>query len=202
MAAFQLSSATISVIVPTIGRPSWRKSAAGMNRYWPPKTRISSFHSPLQAHELFINRVVTRFIAVTVLVGLPQQSVALAGQSLPRSPHGEGDPFCDWQDEKTDYQRELAHSYFALGRNYYDIDRRKYGDLMEKVFALQPLFRPRESSLYNVTQRALGLGLAESRCGGCSRSGRSGPAARQSPAASGKIQIVGAFCGAANYTTR
>jgi hypothetical protein len=95
---------------------------------------------------------------------------------------------------KTDYQRALAHSYFALARNYYDIDRRKYGDLMEKVFALQPLFRPRESSLYNVTQRALGLGPAESRCGGRCRSGRSGPAARQSPAASGKIQIVGAFC--------
>jgi GT2 family glycosyltransferase len=112
-------------------------------------------------------------------------SLALAGARVVYQPgshsiyrrHGSGriitsnrlrwlDNHCRVLDMAKETLSVSGNSYFALARNYYDIDRRKYGDLMEKVFALQPLFRPRESSLYNVTQRALGLGPAESRCGG------------------------------------
>jgi glycosyltransferase involved in cell wall biosynthesis len=62
---------------------------------------------------------------------------------------------------KPGYRKGLAHSYFALARNYYDIDRRKYDNLMAKVVALQPAFRPCESLLYNITQLALGFHTAE-----------------------------------------
>ena len=59
------------------------------------------------------------------------------------------------------YCRAAAHSYFALARNYFDLDRDMYEFLMHKVLELDPKFRPSESLVYNMTQRLLGYSAAE-----------------------------------------
>lgn len=59
------------------------------------------------------------------------------------------------------YRQALARSYFRAARNYYDLDRARYQDLMKKVLALDPTFRPQESRLYNTAWRLFGFGAAE-----------------------------------------
>ena len=68
----------------------------------------------------------------------------------------------DSDELSTRYKQALAESYFALSRNYYDLDRETYASLMDKVFSLNPNFTPgRESLCYRVAQKTFGFRLAE-----------------------------------------
>jgi glycosyltransferase involved in cell wall biosynthesis len=60
-----------------------------------------------------------------------------------------------------EYRRGLAQSYFTLARICYDLDRRKYEGIMANVLAMEPGFRPQESSIYNAVHWALGFSTAE-----------------------------------------
>ena len=60
-----------------------------------------------------------------------------------------------------EYRHALARSYFGLARNYFDLDREKYYELMAKVLTLEPAFRPLESRLYNMFRHCLGFYAAE-----------------------------------------
>jgi len=62
---------------------------------------------------------------------------------------------------KQQYKEAVAASYFVLARNYFDIDRDAYDELMANVLYLDPRFRPKESPMYNITQRIFGFGVAE-----------------------------------------
>jgi glycosyltransferase involved in cell wall biosynthesis len=59
------------------------------------------------------------------------------------------------------YRQALASSYFHLARNYYDLDRSRYTQLMHKTLALFPTFKPHESALYYFVWRVLGFPVAE-----------------------------------------
>jgi GT2 family glycosyltransferase len=59
------------------------------------------------------------------------------------------------------YRHGLAQSYFALARLCFDHDRSKYQEIMTKVLALEPGFRPPESRIYNAVQRVFGFSTAE-----------------------------------------
>ncbi len=59
------------------------------------------------------------------------------------------------------YRQSLARSYFYIARNYYDIDRSKYAQLIRKVRSLDPSFRPDGSIFYRWVQHALGFELAD-----------------------------------------
>ena len=63
---------------------------------------------------------------------------------------------------KSEYRRALASSYFHLARNYFDRDRKKYRETMEKVLMLEPEFQPRESAIYGLAKRMFGFSAAES----------------------------------------
>ena len=63
---------------------------------------------------------------------------------------------------KSEYRRALASSYFHLARNYFDRDRKKYRETMEKVLMLDPKFQPRESAIYGLAKRMFGFSAAES----------------------------------------
>ena len=63
---------------------------------------------------------------------------------------------------KSEYRRALASSYFHLARNYFDRDRKKYRETMEKVLMLEPKFQPRESAIYGLAKRMFGFSAAES----------------------------------------
>jgi len=63
---------------------------------------------------------------------------------------------------KPEYRRALASSYFHLARNYFDRDRKKYRETMEKVLMLEPKFQPRESAIYGLAKRMFGFSAAES----------------------------------------
>jgi glycosyltransferase involved in cell wall biosynthesis len=63
---------------------------------------------------------------------------------------------------KPEYRRALASSYFHLARNYFDRDRKKYRETMEKVLMLEPKFQPRESAIYGLAKRMFGFNAAES----------------------------------------
>lgn len=63
---------------------------------------------------------------------------------------------------KSEYRRALASSYFHLARNYFDRDRKKYRETMEKVLMLEPEFQPRESAIYGLAKRMFGFNAAES----------------------------------------
>jgi glycosyltransferase involved in cell wall biosynthesis len=61
----------------------------------------------------------------------------------------------------TKYRKALAQSYFYLARNYYDLDRSKYAQVLKKVLALDPNFHPSGSTFYRWIQRMLGFELAD-----------------------------------------
>ena len=63
---------------------------------------------------------------------------------------------------KSEYRRALASSYFHLARNYFDRDRKKYRETMEKVLMLEPEFQPSESAIYGLAKRMFGFSAAES----------------------------------------
>jgi glycosyltransferase involved in cell wall biosynthesis len=60
-----------------------------------------------------------------------------------------------------EYRQNLATFYFVLARAYFDLDRNKYQEIIETLIDLDPAFRPKESKLYNLTQRLLGFRMAE-----------------------------------------
>lgn len=62
---------------------------------------------------------------------------------------------------KAGYRRALAQSYFSIARNYYDIDRSKYAQMLKKTLSLYPDFRPNGSLIYCFTQRVLGFEMAD-----------------------------------------
>jgi glycosyltransferase involved in cell wall biosynthesis len=59
------------------------------------------------------------------------------------------------------YRQALAQSYFYIARNYYDIDRSKYAQVLRKAISLYPGFRPEGSRFYRWVQRMLGFELAD-----------------------------------------
>jgi glycosyltransferase involved in cell wall biosynthesis len=59
------------------------------------------------------------------------------------------------------YRQALAQSYFTYARNYYDVDRSQYHELMKRVLHLWPQFRPQESRIYNSVQQLGGFAIAE-----------------------------------------
>jgi glycosyltransferase involved in cell wall biosynthesis len=61
----------------------------------------------------------------------------------------------------TRYKQALAISYFYLARVYYDVDKTKYKELLDRVLTLHPEFQPHETLLYNTTQRWFGFMAAD-----------------------------------------
>jgi glycosyltransferase involved in cell wall biosynthesis len=59
------------------------------------------------------------------------------------------------------YRQALAQSYFSLARNYYNVDRGKYRQILEKVMSLCPQFAPDGTILYRTIQRVCGFLVAE-----------------------------------------
>ena len=59
------------------------------------------------------------------------------------------------------YRSALATSYFGLARNYYDLDRSMYLELLDKVLWLCPGFEPSESPFYNTAWRLAGFATAD-----------------------------------------
>lgn len=54
------------------------------------------------------------------------------------------------------YRTVLAHSYFELVREAYDIDRGEHRRLLRKVLELEPSFVPRDKSVYNLLWKLVG----------------------------------------------
>jgi glycosyltransferase involved in cell wall biosynthesis len=59
------------------------------------------------------------------------------------------------------YRQAMAHSYFYLARNYFDIDRSKYAQVLKAALSLDPSFRPGGSAFYRLVQGILGFEQAE-----------------------------------------
>jgi len=59
------------------------------------------------------------------------------------------------------YRQALARSHFHLARNYYDLDRSRYAQSLQKTLSLSPHFRPSESPAYNLLWRIFGFAVAE-----------------------------------------
>jgi glycosyltransferase involved in cell wall biosynthesis len=59
------------------------------------------------------------------------------------------------------YRRALALSHFHVARNFYETDRGAWAYHLRRTLELDPVFRPRESRLFNVVAGLLGLGPAE-----------------------------------------
>jgi glycosyltransferase involved in cell wall biosynthesis len=61
----------------------------------------------------------------------------------------------------TEYRSALAHSYFSIARNYYDLDRSEYARMLKKTLLIAPDFQPHDSRLYCFAQRILGFKAAD-----------------------------------------
>jgi glycosyltransferase involved in cell wall biosynthesis len=59
------------------------------------------------------------------------------------------------------YRRAMARSYFHLARNYFDIDRAKYAQVLKAALSLDPGFRPGGSAFYRLIQGILGFEQAD-----------------------------------------
>jgi glycosyltransferase involved in cell wall biosynthesis len=59
------------------------------------------------------------------------------------------------------YEQALAQSYFSIARNYYDIDRLKYKQMLKKTLSLHPGFRPNDSTFYRIIQQMFGFEIAD-----------------------------------------
>lgn len=59
------------------------------------------------------------------------------------------------------YRRALAWSYFGLARNYFEVNRLKYNEVVQKVLELDPQFRPQQSRIYDFVQGCLGYRAAD-----------------------------------------
>ncbi len=65
-------------------------------------------------------------------------------------------PYIDDKEKKL-----LAKRLFHIGRNFYDINRQKYHEIIKKVFEISNKFKPEESKWYNLLYEILGLEFTE-----------------------------------------
>ena len=59
------------------------------------------------------------------------------------------------------YRQALARSHFHIARNYYDLDRSRYAQSLQKTLSLSPNFSPNQSAAYNLFWRIFGFAVAE-----------------------------------------